>query len=638
MISKRVKSPEGGGSFGGLARYIANTEDKKDKLHSLWLVNCDAGETKEDLDLGIIEIENTQEMNQGARGSKTYHLIISFQSDEQLPQEDLAKIEQKFADSLGFSKHQRVVAAHHNTGNFHLHVAYNMIDPETHNIHHPFNDYYARDKVCRSIEKEYGLAVDFGHDKWEHWRDEDKPPRVSDKARDMEAHRHEQSFTRFVQEQKDEILADLEEAADWDSVHETLKERGLSLKQRGNGLVISDGTHHTKASSISRNISKKKLQERLGDYQASPDDVPFSDVIAQNKEAIATELEQADNWQDVHKIFSERDLELRKCGNGFAVYQGKEHIALSKIDRTLTKTKLEQRLGTFEREESALDQIQKAPEMLGSVLAGCENWNEVNETLSNFNVKLEYRDQGYIDATFEDKDKLLDGGARFDGKAGHWYIPKGADLEDFKGFKTGFVLSDGKYHTMSHNLPGLDQDTLKAKFGEPPTPEPKKQTSGYKTKPITRLKGKKERGLWDRFLAKKRLDPTLSWKEFLLLMAGVDPMAVALLNAGRKLLGVLNTPAPTGYRKPTPKDPLKGEKYLPLYIRVPSKDRTKAKAAGAKWDAKMKSWFIPEKLQGIKHQEKFKDWPVGLPEHKQSISKAKAREMGLVDDSIMGME
>ena len=325
MISKRVKSPEGGGSFGGLARYIANTEDKKDKLHSLWLVNCHAGEAQEDLDLGIIEIENTQEMNQGARGSKTYHLIISFQSGEQLPQEDLAKIEQKFADSLGFSQHQRVVAAHHNTENFHLHVAYNMIDPETHNIHHPPWDYYARDRVCRAIEKEYNLKIDYGHDKhdeWQHWRDEDKPARVSDKARDMEAHRHEQSFTRFVQEQKDEILADLEEAADWDSVHETLKERGLSLKQRGNGLVISDGTHHTKASSISRNISKKKLQERLGDYQASPDDVPFTDTIAQNKEAIATELEQANSWQEAHKVFSQRDLELRKRGNGFAVYQG----------------------------------------------------------------------------------------------------------------------------------------------------------------------------------------------------------------------------------------------------------------------------------------------------------------------------
>ena len=653
MISKRVKSPEGGGSFGGLARYIANTEEKQNKLHSLWMVNCNArgeeplcgdrdainDEAKEDLDLGILEIENTQEMNQSARGSKTYHLIISFQSGEQLPQEDLAKIEKKFAASLGFSQHQRVVAAHHNTENFHLHVAYNMIDPETHNIHHPSWDYYARDRVCRAIEKEYNLKIDHGHDKWEHWRDEDKP-RMSDKARDMEAHRHEQSFTGFVQEQKDEILADVEEAADWDSVHESLKERGLCLKQRGNGLVISDGVEHTKASNISREISKKKLQDRLGDYQASADDVPFTETMEQNKEAIATELDSVDNWQDAHKVFSKRNLELRERGNGFAVYQGKEHIALSKIDRNLTKKKLEQRLGTFEREESALDQIQKAPEMLGSVLESCEDWSEVHETLEHFNVKLEYRDQGYIEASFDDKDKLLDGGARFDGKVGHWYIPKGADPKDFKDFKVGFVLSDGKYHTMSHNLPGLDADNLKTRFGEPPTTSPKKQTSSYKTKPITRLKGKKQRDLWDRFLAKKRLDPTLSWKEFLLLMAGVDPMAVALLNAGRRLMGLLNSPSSQNYRaaKPAFKDPLKDEKYLPLYIRVPSKDRAKAKKAGAKWDAKMKSWFIPEKLQAIQHQEKFKDWPVGLPEHKQSISKKKARDMGLVEDEAMGWE
>ena len=362
------------------------------------------------------------------------------------------------------------------------------------------------------------------------------------------------------------------------------------------------------------------------------------EVSTQHKDAIIQELEFAKNWQEAHKVFSRRDLELRKRGNGFAVAQGKEHLALSKIDRTLTKTNLEQRFGTFEREESALDQIQKAPEMLGSVLASCADWHEVNETLKHFNVELKHRDQGYIEATFDDRDKLLDAGARFDSKVGHWYIPKRADLEEFKDFTTGFVLSDGKYHTMSHHLPSLDAKSLTERFGAPPTPEPKKQTSGYKTKPITKLRGKKQRGLWDSFLAKKRLDPTLSWKEFLLLMAGADPMAVALLNAGRKLLSALDAATTLAPRAPKPKDPLRDEKYLPLYIRVPSKDRTKAKKAGAKWDATMRSWFIPEKLQGTKHQEKFKDWKVGLPEHKQSISKQKAHDMGLLEDRAMGWE
>ncbi|NQY81908.1 MAG: relaxase/mobilization nuclease domain-containing protein [Alphaproteobacteria bacterium] len=106
-------------------------------MDCLWLVNCDAGETIDDLDLAIVEIENTQHMNSAARGAKTYHLIISLQSSENLPEEALKDIERQFCRLSRFEDHQRVVAAHKNTNNFHLHVAYNMIHPETLNIHHP---------------------------------------------------------------------------------------------------------------------------------------------------------------------------------------------------------------------------------------------------------------------------------------------------------------------------------------------------------------------------------------------------------------------------------------------------------------------------------------------------------------------
>ncbi|NQY83082.1 MAG: relaxase/mobilization nuclease domain-containing protein [Alphaproteobacteria bacterium] len=93
-------------------------------------------------------------------------------SGESLPEDALHDIEQRFSACLGFEEHQRVVDAHKNTENFHLHVAYNMIHPATLNIHHPRWDYYARDRVCQAMKLKYDLAADYGHDKWREWRDD----------------------------------------------------------------------------------------------------------------------------------------------------------------------------------------------------------------------------------------------------------------------------------------------------------------------------------------------------------------------------------------------------------------------------------------------------------------------------------
>ena len=151
MISKKI--PRGSDDrFGCLTECLAATKDQDEKLDCLWMVNCDVGETLNDLNLSIKEIEATQNLNIGAKGAKTYHLMIRFQSGGSLPEEALRDINQRFAACLGFEDHQRVVAAHKNTENFHVHVAYNMIHPKTLNIHHPRWDYYARDRVCRAIE------------------------------------------------------------------------------------------------------------------------------------------------------------------------------------------------------------------------------------------------------------------------------------------------------------------------------------------------------------------------------------------------------------------------------------------------------------------------------------------------------
>ncbi|NQY81904.1 MAG: hypothetical protein HRT36_02435 [Alphaproteobacteria bacterium] len=119
-------------------------------------------------------------------------------------------------------------------------------------------------------------------------------------------------------------------------------------------------------------------------------------------------------------------------------------------------------------------------------------WSSLTSS-SNIAVK------GYIKANFDQRDDFLDAGARFDRKAGHWYIPEDADLTAFEDFTSGFVLSDGKNHTLSSKLPDLDAASLKNRLGAfAAESRPETQgKQGYQMTPLRPLRGKKERGLWD---------------------------------------------------------------------------------------------------------------------------------------------
>jgi hypothetical protein len=60
--------------------------------------------------------------------------------------------------------------------------------------------------------------------------------------------------------------------ASWAELHQVLRDNGLEIRERGNGLVIADaaGTM-VKASSVARELSRAKLEARLGRFEPSPE-------------------------------------------------------------------------------------------------------------------------------------------------------------------------------------------------------------------------------------------------------------------------------------------------------------------------------------------------------------------------------
>jgi hypothetical protein len=212
-----------------------------------------------DLDLALLEIEAVRRQKPDI-ADKTYHLVVSFRSGEQdkLTKDDLMAIESEYAKALGYEDHQRVAGTHINTDNFHMHIAFNKVHPETLKVITPHRDFKILAKVSREMEKKYGLAIDHGMTDGK----ERDPNKLSPAARNYEAHTWQESFQRHVLKHREEILEGLGKAKNWREAHEVLAGYDISLKLRGNGMVLisSDG-QAMKASQLDRTCSKKKLEE-----------------------------------------------------------------------------------------------------------------------------------------------------------------------------------------------------------------------------------------------------------------------------------------------------------------------------------------------------------------------------------------
>ena len=132
MISRHIPIEPENDNYGRLARYIARIgeyAEDKEKPSLVWCAGCVGGD---DYAEGIAEVQDVQALNRRTKQCKTYHLVISFRPEDEasLTPELFMTIERRFAAALGYEEHQRHCGVHKNTGNLHMHIAYNMFSIE----------------------------------------------------------------------------------------------------------------------------------------------------------------------------------------------------------------------------------------------------------------------------------------------------------------------------------------------------------------------------------------------------------------------------------------------------------------------------------------------------------------------------
>lgn len=248
--------------FSGLVKYITDEQSKTERLGLVNVTNCHANT----MQAVIGEVLATQHTNTRATGDKTYHLIVSFRPGEKPDSDVLKAIEERVCAGLGFSEHQRVSAVHHDTDNVHIHIAINKIHPTNKTMHEPFQAYRKFGSLSDILENEYGLEKD-NHQGFKT---------VSEgRASDMERHAGIESLVSWV---KRECLEEIRAAENWQQLHQVLSENSLEIRKQGNGFVVesADGTQ-VKASTLARDLSKQKLEKKLGEFEQINNPVPPQD-------------------------------------------------------------------------------------------------------------------------------------------------------------------------------------------------------------------------------------------------------------------------------------------------------------------------------------------------------------------------
>ncbi len=274
MISKRAGIAPKNDNYARLANYIAAAGDEGEKLLVRWCAGC----AEEDYAEGVAEVTDTQALNTRVKGARTYHLIVSFRPEDEakLTPEAFRAIEERFAAVLGYSDHQRHCAVHKNTGNLHMHIAYNLIHPERLTMREPYRDFWKRDSLCRQLEQKHGLTVDNG-------RDPESDKSLNEAAMSFEAQTGQEPLFGYSQRHKTAILSALENSTSWADCHRAFFKYGLALKLHGNGLIIQavGGKHSIKASGFDRSISKAKLEKRFGAFTPALPDLLKSENSAE---------------------------------------------------------------------------------------------------------------------------------------------------------------------------------------------------------------------------------------------------------------------------------------------------------------------------------------------------------------------
>ena len=234
-----VASASTGSSFSGLADYLGGGEERVG-----WVETRNV--FADDVPGAVTEMR--EQAGLSARCEKpVYHVTIAFDPSDNPTEAEVREAVDRTLRDVGLQDHQALVVRHVDRDHAHVHVMVNRVGPDG----RAWSTSQDRRRLRASVEsQERELGV--------RWTG--RNARAAGVARETD-----RGFARDV---RDRALGDLRDAPTWTDLDARLQAKGLRIERRGRGAVVTDGKREAKLSSVSRTVSRPRLEKRLGSLAA----------------------------------------------------------------------------------------------------------------------------------------------------------------------------------------------------------------------------------------------------------------------------------------------------------------------------------------------------------------------------------
>ena len=284
MIGEAIKKEGERGSGGGADAFKPGISYVCSKALKIAMMNIASGDWRNAAD----EMLLTSELN--ARVQKPYyHLVLSWHEQEQPTSQQMFEAAQHMIQALGLEEHQVVIGEHGDTKRRHIHIIVNTVHPTTGKVWSKSNDHMKIEKACREIEVMQGWSHDRGRfdfdvtedgrvelkpntEAWEKKkadRDAGKRPKTSG-ARKFEKSMGFETFEAGISTNlKSRFSQAVGESFDWQSLHLSLGEIGMTYYKAGSGarVGIIGSEEFAKASAFGSKFSISKMEKAFGPYE-----------------------------------------------------------------------------------------------------------------------------------------------------------------------------------------------------------------------------------------------------------------------------------------------------------------------------------------------------------------------------------
>jgi hypothetical protein len=221
-----------------------------------------------------------------------YHFVIALtdqEKDRAATDQQLQQVARIALNELGLSEYASALIVHRDTSFPHIHVAVDLVHPDTYTRKpRPSHDFARLAKACRIAEARFGWVKGKGHFAGDRAAakeiGEPEPPKPDhssrkSKVRDADAQHGESSFQSRIEGSKD-LQSIFRDSSSWHDLQSRLAEYGqeqfgsdLIYKVFGSGAVLTLADHpdfRGKASLVHHSASLNKLEKRFGPLPQAP--------------------------------------------------------------------------------------------------------------------------------------------------------------------------------------------------------------------------------------------------------------------------------------------------------------------------------------------------------------------------------